>query len=774
MIPNNVDLEKLMIGVALLERRLTYDLKQLSTVDFYNARFSRVWGVIVELDEENEPLDIGVIHQRVKIEDFRLTELSQLTIGVASLTTLGKEVKILKNLTALRTLQRGFSEIGDRIEHKADIDSIVLDAENLLETVKADRNVVVGTSKPVAQVFEQDVFPRIDKYVSGELVKLPFGFDLLDRSTNGGVALGELVIFGAKPKAGKALALDTPIPTPHGWTIMEALNVGDEVFDENGHICRVVAATETMHDRECYRIWFDDGTDIVADADHQWLTRTQKARRSETQLRNRKKHVPQPDPRFSRDKSDQREFASIKTTRDIAETVYDPKDGRVNHYVPVCKPIDLPKKNLPLDPYLLGVWLGDGKTTDSRIYSADIEVVNEIERAGYEIRKTRTGKYEYRVYKINPILRQIGVLGRKHIPQQYLRSSKKQRIALLQGLMDTDGHCDTRRGNGEFTTTSATLMTHFLELTASLGLRTKMCVGNATLNGRVISRKWRVTFHSPFPMFRLSRKLAVQKRSGFKCIDFRGIRGVEPIESVPVRCIQVDSPSSLFLAGKHFIPTHNSALMLQIARQQAEQGIECYICSREMLNYENGLRLITQTSPYTANHMRPNLYRETGERIKEHARGMKLSLHFDDKAKSVKDVRKELTRLEDNGIDVMSVFVDYVQLMKGKDTNNRADMLEDIIYDLKDLALEREIAVFCNAQFNREGIDALRPKMSDFKGSSAIEMAGNLILFWTLEQEMNPDTKARHGKFWIEAGRNVAFDEFSIRFYGEKAHFELE
>ena len=773
MIPHNDEIEKMMIGLALLDKRLGYEAKALSTVDFYNPLHQRIWSIICELDEDNEPLEIAEIHHRLKSDTVRMSEIAQMAIGIPVQLSISKEIKILKGLSALRTLQKGFTELCDRIERKADIDTILRDSENLVASVQIEQDLVVGTSKSLTEIFEGDVFPRLDRFVSGELVKVPFGWDALDKSTNGGTALGELVVLGAKPKSGKALALDTPIPTPQGWTTMGQITVGDEVFDENGRVCHVLAATETMAERECYRVWFDDGTDIVADAEHQWLTRTQKARRSDTQLRNRQKHVPKPDPRFARDQTHLREFASIKTTREIATTVHDPKDGRVNHYVPVCKPVALPKKDLPLDPYLLGAWLGDGKSRDGLIYSADAEVVDEIKQAGYDIQKTRSGKYEYRIYKIKPLLRSLGVLGHKHIPKSYLRASKKQRIALLQGLMDTDGCCDARVGNSEFTTTSATLMRDFLELTASLGLKAKMWTGDATLYGRVISPKWRVVFHSPFPVFRLPRKLARQKLTGFKCIDYRGIRAVEPVESVPVRCIQVDSPSNLFLAGKNFIPTHNSGLMLQIARQQAERGIGCYMCSREMLNYENGMRIITQTSEFTANHMRPNLYAETARRMKDHARSINLPLYCDDKAKSVADIRKELQRLEDNGHDITSVFVDYVQLLKGGSQGNRAEVLEEIIYELKDLALEKEKAVFCNAQFNRDGIDAIRPSMSDFKGSSAIEMAGNLILLWTLEQDINPVYGARTGQLWIEAGRNVPYDEFDIKFYGENAFFEL-
>lgn len=218
-----------------------------------------------------------------------------------------------------------------------------------------------------------------------------------------------------------------------------------------------------------------------------------------------------------------------------------------------------------------------------------------------------------------------------------------------------------------------------------------------------------------------------------------------------------------------------SGIMLQIARQQAERGLACYICSREMLNYENGFRMLAQTSEYTANNFRSGMFQSVADRIKAHAVATGgLPMHFDDKAKTVRDIRKELIRLEGQGLKITSAFVDYVQLMRSPSrSTNKADVMEEIIYDLKDLATEREIVVYANAQFNREGIEAEKPTMAHFKHSSAIEMAGNLVLLWTLEKQPREGYKARHGDLWIEAGRNVATDEFKILFHGDKSLFEF-
>lgn len=139
--------------------------------------------------------------------------------------------------------------------------------------------------------------------------------------------------------------------------------------------------------------------------------------------------------------------------------------------------------------------------------------------------------------------------------------------------MDTDGYADPR-GQCEYTTTSAALAADAAELIRSLGCKVAVCVGVARLNGRDISQKFRLKFMSPLPVFRLGRKIARQKMSGFReTVRRRYIESVEPVQSRPVRCVQVDSPSRLYLAGEEMIPTHNSDLLIGAALTQHRRSL---------------------------------------------------------------------------------------------------------------------------------------------------------------------------------------------------------
>src|SRR5690606_15857985 len=155
------------------------------------------------------------------------------------------------------------------------------------------------------------------------------GWDELDRFYT--VRPGEFTVVTGIPNSGKALALDTPIPTPSGWTTMGSLKVGDEVFDESGKRCKVTHAFDVLYNRPCYRVRFDDGSEIVADAEHLWVTRTEKARRSAYQAMKKRGDREETQPHGT-DQRWKRTYPSAVTTEEIARTLHT-KEGRLNHAV---------------------------------------------------------------------------------------------------------------------------------------------------------------------------------------------------------------------------------------------------------------------------------------------------------------------------------------------------------------------------------------------------------------------------------------------------------
>lgn len=444
-----------------------------------------------------------------------------------------------------------------------------------------------------------DFFPECLQHVEGSLANTPFHLELWQQAIVGNLfgwkkkdRRGRVVrryresLIYVPRKNGKALALDTQIPTPAGWTAMGDLRAGDVVFDDNGLPCNVLEAHDVMHGHDCYRVEFSDGTSIVADADHLWTTKTRKPENK----------------------------TSTWTTRQILETLTVGSRSthrERNHSIPVASPLSLTEVRLPVAPYVLGVWLGDGNSGDARFTfsSSDSEIVSHVEACGVSVlapkgdRRSNAMKatitttppgvcrrgHHYNGKRCNACdrmvdyarrhglptpphtlitireeLQSLGLINNKHIPGQYLRASYTQRLELLQGLMDTDGYV-SKAGQCEYTTTSERLRDGFLELARTLGLKPSLKTARATCYGTDCGEKYRIQFYAAGqPVFRLKRKLArLPARPGTRS-KTRQIVAVEPVPSVPVRCIRVDSPSHLFLAGEGMVPTHNTPLVAGI------------------------------------------------------------------------------------------------------------------------------------------------------------------------------------------------------------------
>ncbi len=425
----------------------------------------------------------------------------------------------------------------------------------------------------------------------------------------------DIAIFGGSAGSGKMLCVRTKIPTPTGWKLMGDLKSGDMVLNEQGKPCKVLVAHPIKIPDKCYRLTFDDKTVIDACSEHLWFTLTARDRGETTtktedwRKRRRATRLSRVSGRKSaafakslRARNRARAVSmrmtlsgpstgTAKTTADIARTLHTRKGSRANHAIPVTAPIKLRKRKFVLDPYLLGIWLGDGTTTSGSITTSDPEVVASFQQAGFDVNKLKD-KYGWTPHGLSPILRAIGVLGNKHVPAEYLRGSVQQRMALVQGLMDSDG-CAGDSGSVEFTSTRWELTSAVAELARSLGSKCAIHNKKVTLDGRDCGQAYIALFSPAYPVFRLPRKLARQKIEGHRrTTRFRYITKCKDIPPRPMRCITVDSPSSLYLCSEGFVPTHNTyALILEALRNIHIRGYNAVIFRRTVpqVRSEGGL-----------------------------------------------------------------------------------------------------------------------------------------------------------------------------------------
>lgn len=370
-------------------------------------------------------------------------------------------------------------------------------------------------------------------------------------------------------KNSKALALDTLVATPSGFTAIRDIRVGDQVLGADGRPTRVKAKSPVFLQHSCYEVMFSTGEKIVCDAGHLWVTDAHRDR--DRRRPAAKKRTPGSVP-----------FPTVKTTEEIAATLR-VRSGHgwiKNHGTALSAALDLPEVPLPIPPYALGVWLGDGTSSGSTITQGKgdaVETVAQLVANGQPayirdpqsngaatiqmgVRNTVNLKLPYRFYTE---ARALGLFGNKHIPAAYLRASHLQRLKLLQGLMDTDGSISAQ-GQTCFHTTSSQLRDDVRELVNSLGLKTTVSEHRAVLDGRDCGPVWRVQFwpFADLPVFTLARKLRRQvPRSGRNAprSTTRQIVSVRAVPSAPVQCISVDNCSREFLITRSLIPTHNSS-----------------------------------------------------------------------------------------------------------------------------------------------------------------------------------------------------------------------
>ena len=346
----------------------------------------------------------------------------------------------------------------------------------------------------------------------------------------------------------KAIDVNELVPTPTGFKPHGSLVVGDWVYGSDGSPVRVIARTPVFTDADCYRVNFDDDYSVVVSGNHLWTVEEKSRKR----INGTNKRVC-------------RESVTL-STKEVSERLHTP-DNRLA--IKVALPILNVEHLLPIKPYVLGAWLGDGTSANSAITCAyeDIEIIEHIKSFGCNVYERKSSNANSGLFVIDGgtkgkkntgmtcILREINVQNNKHIPNEYLWANERQRRELLQGLMDTDGHCNTR-GTATFVNINERLANDVFVLCASLGLKPRLNVFKNEF-GNVYYVSFQSYKHDA--PFRLSRKLA-RCKDGVR-LGRRFIHAVEQVESIPVSCIQVDTRDGLYLIGKNMVTTHNSTII---------------------------------------------------------------------------------------------------------------------------------------------------------------------------------------------------------------------
>ena len=338
----------------------------------------------------------------------------------------------------------------------------------------------------------------------------------------------------------KGLPLDTEIPTLEGWSTIADLQEGDIIFDKDGNPTKILHKSE-IHYNPCYKITFDNGDTIVADHEHRWEISFSTSKTSKYHGEYR---------------------VQVMTTEEIANYLKNLPEKRTSYDIPKIvnpKPLNLENKNLPIDPYVLGCWLGDGSKQCGAITNETNNVLAEIQRRGYSLGDDISAENRTSTYTILGIygkLKELNLINNKHIPDIYQRASYEQRLDLLRGLMDTDGYYNPKRKRFVMETSQEWQCYDFIKLLSSLGIKSTKFDIIKKLNGKEF-HEYSINFSTkglnPF----LMRNQEIEYPTRDIC-SYRNIDKVELVETIPTQCLEVDSPSHTFLCTNKMIVTHNT------------------------------------------------------------------------------------------------------------------------------------------------------------------------------------------------------------------------
>ncbi len=831
--PHDIAAEQCVLGGMLLSKDAISDvLEVIRPQDHYRPAHQLVHEVILDLYGRGEPADaVTVAAELTKQGDIgRVGGAPYLHTLIASVPTAanaGYYARIVRERAILRRLV----EVGTRIVQLGY--SGDGDADELLDRAEAEVYGVADRRVSEDYLALSEIMPgALDEIEAigsrgGALTGVPTGFTDLDALTNG-LHPGQMVVIAARPALGKALALDTPLPTPTGWTTMGEVQVGDQLMGADGRPVKVVAATDVMRQRPCYEVEFSTGEVIVADGQHRWLTWDIRTRKAYDHQRY-PGSLPYPDdwPTWDSTRSSERRYspearaemrelhaaglssvqvasrvgrtpaavqqqwnrtdnadgyavrAASHTTEQIAATLR--VRGRHNHAIPATKPLVLPAAALPIEPYVLGYLLGDGDISGSGRVACDPRdrawLTEEFQAAGYEVRD-RADPGHFGVGGIRRKWRSLGLASGKQIPDIYLRASFAQRLALAQGLVDSDG-CVDSHGAYRFANSDRRLVEDFAELVASLGCAASVYHRGCRVRaGRLSQESWEVIVPTELPLARLPRK-ALSARRGWKREQAgRYIVDVRRVPSRPVRCVQVDSQDHLYLAGHGMIPTHNSTLALDLARAASvRHGLTSVIFSLEMSRNEITMRLLSAEARVPLHSMRTGqMGDEDWTRLaRRMSEVVEAPLFIDDSPNmSMMEIRAKCRRLKQRH-DLRLVIIDYLQLMSSpRKVENRQQEVSEMSRSLKLLAKELDVPVVAVAQLNRgpEQRTDKKPLLADLRESGSIEQDSDMVILLHREDAYERESpRAGEADFIVAKHRNGPTATVTVAFQGHFSRF---
>ncbi len=779
--PQATDVEEVVLGALMLDKdALAIVLDILQPESFYSEGHQAIYRAMLTLFENNTAIDLITVNDQLRKAGeldkaggpYRLVQLSN-RVGSAA------NVEYHSRIIAQKAIARELIKVSNGILRDAydetnDVFDLLDEAEKGIFKIteeKLSRGVEsIGELGPKALRMLEEIRDKSGDGLTG----VPTGFTDLDKLTNGWQP-SDLIIIAARPGMGKCLGIGTPVMMYDGRVKrVEEINVGDLLMGDDSTPRRVGSLARGRE--RMYWVRQTYGEDYRVNESHILTVRESRADRL----------------------SEPRGRITDIEVRDYLNKAPKWRNDHKGYKVPV----EFPYRDVNVDPYFLGLWLGDGKSAASTVYTQDEEIVDyltafaktrgsaisvrDADRCpGYRV--TRGYKGNNRLDSLQADLRTLGVLGNKHIPREYLANSRSIRVQLLAGLIDSDGYLN--RGHGEtyeITQTNEALARQIKYLCDTLGYRTSLKSKRASIASTGFEDTvWRVRFNGDvddIPV-RIARKRAAPWASNqdwtHSCLTLEE-DGVDDYYGFTI------DGNHRFLLGDGTV-THNTAFVLSIARNAAmdfQKGVAIF--SLEMANVQLVQRLLSMEAGVGGHQMRSGQLDDSEwDKLQQGIERLSSAPIFidDTPAINIFELRAKCRRLKMQH-DIQLIIIDYLQLMSGSSqgkNTNREQEISTISRNLKQLAKEVGVPVIALSQLSRaveqRGGDK-RPMLSDLRESGAIEQDADMVNFiyrpeyYDIDQDAEGNSLKGVAKIIVAKNRHGELKDVQLRWVSEQAKFD--
>lgn len=754
--PQVIDLEEVVLGSMMLDKDAVSEVIDILTPDsFYLEKNQLIFKAIHDLFNKSEPVDIlTVVAQLRKSGNLDAVGgamyVTMLTTRVGSTSNIEFHARIINEKHIMRELIRSSSEVmKEAYEETSDVFDVLDKAEqNLFNITQSNlRRSYEDMGSLVAKALEQ---LQLLKGHEDGVVGVPSGLTALDRITSGWQK-SDLVIVAARPAMGKCLGKGTKILMYDGsLKKVEDIKVGDYLMGDDSTPRRVLSLARGRENM--YWIRQNKGIDYRVNESH-----ILSLKRSRTD--NKHQHG---------------DILNIS----VAEYLTKSNKFKSN-YKGYKVAVTFEHQNLPLAPYFMGLWLGDENLINTPLSSSQTNTAAQSAPNNHNNQVPQA------------ILRQLGLLNNKHIPQQYLINSTQNRLELLAGLIDSDGHYDAQFNCYKIVQKNKLLAEQIKFLCDSLGFRTSLVPKMATINQRNhIIEIYSLYFWGNLDT--IPTKIKRKQARPLKAVADWRVTGitVEFDQEDDYYGFEIDG-NRLFLLEDMTV-THNTAFTLSIARNAAvEFGKAIAFFSLEMSAVQLVNRLISAETGIAADKLKKGTledyeWTQLSEKVERLA---EAKIFIDDTpAINIFELRAKCRRLKMQH-DIQLIVVDYLQLMSGatgektRVSGNREQEISMISRSLKSIAKELNVPVIALSQLSRavetRGGDK-RPMLSDLRESGCVTgdtllldaQTGQQIPIRELAQRNNP--KAPFTTLALNTQYKLQQATVTNVFYsGQKQVFEL-